>query len=740
MGHVWTFQRQRRFLFKRRRFLFKCHAATATIFLFASVCRAQAPAAPPNPSPWTQEVNKYPGLLPELGRLLDKLRQNLQFPPPRTESRLLPLLPESTMSYAAFSNYGDAIHQALHIFHQELQDSPVLRDWWQHGQLASSGPKFEDSLEKFSQLHQFLGDEIVVAAVVDAKSPSFIMIAEVRKPGLKLALQQWIAQVADKSKPGIRVLDQQELATAVENRPANELLVVVRPDFVVAGSDLATLRGFNTHLVAKSREFPSTPFGQRVAHEYGNGVTILAAADLQKILNQVPRDTKQNLTLQSSGFADVQYLTWERTTVAGQLVSRAELSFTSPRHGIASWLAPPAPLGSLDFVSPKTIVAATIILESPAQIFEDAKKLGGPSNANSFAALAQGEQALKLSLKEDLLRHLSGEITLELDSLTVPQVWKTILKVDDPAHIQQTLGTLLTVAHFDAGQVSDGEITYYTVRVPSGKTTTEITYAFADGYLIVGSSHAAVAEAVELHASGAGLGKSRKFLAALPPGHSSEASALIYEDPSAVAAMQLQRLAPGLAEAFARPSQENPPQVLGVYAGESAIREESVGGALDFGGVLVGAAIAIPNLLRSRMAANEASAAGSVRTVIVAEVTYSAAYPKRGYAPDLLTLGPDPRGTKIVSADHAGLVSDTLANATCAADGWCTTSGFHVRVAALCKQHLCDDYVAVATPVDSNTGARSFCSTSDGVVRFKPGPPLTSPPTVPECNAWQKLQ
>ncbi len=42
--------------------------------------------------------------------------------------------------------------------------------------------------------------------------------------------------------------------------------------------------------------------------------------------------------------------------------------------------------------------------------------------------------------------------------------------------------------------------------------------------------------------------------------------------------------------------------------------------------ILIIAAIAIPNLMRSRMAANEASAVGSLRTINTAEVTYSTTY------------------------------------------------------------------------------------------------------------------
>src|SRR5260370_26752865 len=140
------------------------------------------------------------------------------------------------------------------------------------------------------------------------------------------------------------------------------------------------------------------------------------------------------------------------------------------------------------------------------------------------------------------------------------------------------------------------------------------------------------------------------------------------------------------------------------------------------------------------MAANEASAVGSLRTVNTAQVIYATNYPQKGYAPNLATLGRDPRGPNVESANHAGLLNETLASESCTSDAWCTKSGFHFRVTAVCNQHLCKEYVVLATPIDSNTGARSFCSTSDGVIRFKMGPPLTSPVSVSECRAWRPLQ
>jgi hypothetical protein len=162
-------------------YFIKSVAAVAAIFLAVSPCSAQSTQASQQPEmPWTQELKKHPGLLDEFGRLYQKLQQSIQFPAPRQESRILALLPLSTMSYAAFPNYGDVTQQALKIFRQELQDSAVLRDWWQQGDVATAGPKIEDSFEKLAQFQQYLGDEIVVSGSLEGQDPKLLVVAEIR--------------------------------------------------------------------------------------------------------------------------------------------------------------------------------------------------------------------------------------------------------------------------------------------------------------------------------------------------------------------------------------------------------------------------------------------------------------------------------------------------------------------------------------------------------------------------------
>ena len=722
----------------------KWAAAIAATFLVASVitppCDAQSTQVGGQAgSPWAQYLNKYPGLLPEFGRLVDKLQKNIQFPAARGQSRLLPLLPASTMSYSAFPNYGDAVHQAVDIFRTELQESSVLRDWWKDGEQATYGPKVLDSLEKLYEVHQYLGEEIVVSGAMEGPEPKLLVVAEVRKPGLKKFLQGMLTQLGGNQGLDVRVLDLKELATA-GNVPSHLLYVLVRPDFVVAASDLATLRRFNAQLDRDSREFASTPFGHRVLQEYEGGVTILAAADLHKILTQTAPGAEQNASLQRSGFADMKYLIWEHKSVGGRTVAQAELSFSAARHGAASWLAKSGPLSSLDFVSRNAILAGTIVFANPPQVFDDLKELMSTPTSNPFANLEQLEHGLKLSLKDDLLRYLAGELTVEIDDITpAAPVWKTILKVNDASRLQQTLNMLLAVGNLKAQHFDENGITYYTVRVPSSKAVMEIGYAFVDGHLIVGSSREVVAEAVRLHATGESLGKSKTFLASLPPGHSLEASALFYQDPIAMTALRLRQVAPEMAESLLQLSRGATPAVFCLYGEENAIREASSNGTFDVGAVLVVAAVAIPNLLRSKIAANEASAVGMIRTMNTAEVVYAATYPQRGYSLDLATLGPDSRKPTAYSFDHAGLIDESVGNESCTANAWCTRSGYRFRLTGICKKQSCTEYVAIGTPVNSNTGRRSFCSTSDGVIRTKTSSPLTGPLSVAECKAWPPL-
>jgi prepilin-type N-terminal cleavage/methylation domain-containing protein len=123
--------------------------------------------------------------------------------------------------------------------------------------------------------------------------------------------------------------------------------------------------------------------------------------------------------------------------------------------------------------------------------------------------------------------------------------------------------------------------------------------------------------------------------------------------------------------------------------------------------ILIIAAIAIPNLLRSRMAANEASAVGSLRTINTAAVTYSTTY-GTGYPQALSNLAPAASATSTA----ADLIDSVLAGGTKSGYSFSYTAG------AADSAGNTNSYSLTAVPVATGTtGQRSFFTNQSGVIR-----------------------
>jgi type IV pilus assembly protein PilA len=125
--------------------------------------------------------------------------------------------------------------------------------------------------------------------------------------------------------------------------------------------------------------------------------------------------------------------------------------------------------------------------------------------------------------------------------------------------------------------------------------------------------------------------------------------------------------------------------------------------------ILIIAAIAIPNLLRARMAANESSAVGSVRTIVTSEVTYYSTW-NVGYATALTKLGGVVPCT--ASAATACLIDQSLAGGA--------KSGYNLAApgGAPDANNIVQTFAVSAVPVSvGTTGQRAFCSDESGVVR-----------------------
>ena len=141
--------------------------------------------------------------------------------------------------------------------------------------------------------------------------------------------------------------------------------------------------------------------------------------------------------------------------------------------------------------------------------------------------------------------------------------------------------------------------------------------------------------------------------------------------------------------------------------------------------ILVIAAIAIPNLLQARVAANEASAVGSLSAIKSSEVTYTTAYPTVGFSPDIASLGGPSPCTP--SSSTACLLDSFLSSSIPGSGG---KSGFVYLATGIIHAGSLNNsaFVAAAAPVLAHsTGNHDYCTTNDGVLRSQ----LANPADVP---------
>src|SRR3954453_12521074 len=125
--------------------------------------------------------------------------------------------------------------------------------------------------------------------------------------------------------------------------------------------------------------------------------------------------------------------------------------------------------------------------------------------------------------------------------------------------------------------------------------------------------------------------------------------------------------------------------------------------------ILIIAAIAIPNLLRARISANESAAVGNLRAINTATVTYATSYPSVGFATTLVRMAGNCNGV-VPTSNNACLIDNGLAAATVAPG----KSGYVYIYAG-----TTGTYTTNADPVaPGQSGVKHFFTCEDGVIRF----------------------
>ncbi len=282
-----------------------------------------------------------------------------------------------------------------------------------------------------------------------------------------------------------------------------------------------------------------TPFTQHIAHSYQQGVEWLFCADMEQIVRQ---NVQANINRHDlpPGMGDVRYLTLEHRELDGKPENRADLMFASERQGIASWLAPPASMGSLDFVSPNAHMVTSAVIKNPRSIMEEIFKMIGAGDAKFSQDLAEFQSKTGVSVLDDIAAPLGGEVTMAFDGPVLPTPrWKLIFEVYDPTTLQSTIAKLVDTFNREGAanghtlQLTTKQVnsrTYYVITNPGNKLNAEVDYTFVDSYLIAAPDVATISRAIQSREAGVTLPNSSTFKALVPTDSYTNFSAIFYHN------------------------------------------------------------------------------------------------------------------------------------------------------------------------------------------------------------------
>lgn len=502
---------------------------------------------------WSRKAASYAQTLAALSALNQDLGK-VAYPGVRNSTHLLDMMPEDTIVYAALPNLTSTLVESHRIMQERISQNPALRQWWEkeHGDKGQDVAKVIGTIREFGD---YLGDEIAVSVSMDEKGNPVqpLVLAELKNStGFQPFLEQQIAKHAGSAtdRPKIRFLSDPATASATVAEPGKkveELYVWISNNLFAASPKLGQVQNVAKLVQGGTpSSFTNTAFHNRIAQTYQEGAGLVVAANLEKLIERNKaemvkgKDSKQaESALTQLGIFNLKYFVLDQTNTNGKTHTQASVSFNEAQRGIPSWLADPAPMGSLEYISPEANVVAGFVVKEPVKLVDDLLGVIETVSPDLRKNLDKQQAERGLDIRKDIAAPLGGEFAFAIDGPILPTPsWKMVFEVNDPQHLQQTLERIVAEVNKEASKFGKTGIVwdraeifgrpYYTLK--SADFGLEVNYTYVNGYVVMGPTRALVERSVRSQESGYSLVKSTKFTAGLPADGNANFSALFYHN------------------------------------------------------------------------------------------------------------------------------------------------------------------------------------------------------------------
>jgi hypothetical protein len=509
---------------------------------------------------WSRNADEYIKMLADLAAIRKEIDERVPRIGVRYSTRFLDMQPDGTVLYAALPNFATTLAESHRIMQERISQNAALKAWWEKSHGSKNGEAETDQIiNRIRQFGEYLGAEIVVSATMSGTGEPVgpLVMADLKNAnGFRAFVEEQIKAASDAGKngPSVRFIDDPLTALAAQQ---NEILIWVNGDYFAASPKLELIKQLAGNVSSSAtNQFSSTSFHDRIADIYREGAGLIVAADLEKILPQVTNhngvDSGASKALDQLGISNVKHLIVEQKEGQAKTNSRVVLSFNDQRRGIASWLAAPGPMGSLDYISPNANLVVAFVVKEPTALVDDLLGLMDKVSPDVRKHLNEVESQHGLNLRQDIAAPLGGEFALAVDGPVLPTPsWKMVFEVYDPATLQQTIEKLVAEANKFATSLGKKGLgiekeeangrTYFTLK--SLDIGLEAHYAFVNGYMIACPSRALIDSAINYHDSGVTLTTAPRFRAGLPEDGNANFSALFYYDFGSIVAPLANRVA-----------------------------------------------------------------------------------------------------------------------------------------------------------------------------------------------------
>lgn len=489
---------------------------------------------------WSKDAARYNSMLAELNQIRREIAA-LPLPSLRHDSRLLRLLPAETAVFVAIPNLSNNLADATRIFEQRLAQSPALQQWWSSEKAA----EVRNVAEQLRTAGSQIGEEIVIAAVPGPQGQlgQPVVLAEVRGASARTALAQQLSPVL--------------------GSPEADRHLRLTDELIVFGGDVALTGGFTQSALAAT-----------VLPAYERGASWLFAANMEQILRSGVKSSEgmqPDKALTTTGANQLRHLLVEYRELNGRPNTSAAVTFSAPRTGLASWLAAPAPMPSLDYVSPDAMAAFSAVTRDARQMAEDFfRNVGQPTTL---------EQKLGINVLDDLAGPLGGEVTLALDGPLAPvPSFLFAAEVYDAGRLTSTLGRFAQQG-LTLNQQVEGGRTFYTLKM--AQIQQELHFTYDSGYVLGGTTRELLVKALQTRASTLSLPRSQRFRALLAADAQVNASAVLYAN-LATAMQAASALSTDIKQTLNSLANAEP-VLITAYAGPDSIQVTSTTGFLGLG-------------------------------------------------------------------------------------------------------------------------------------------------------------